>query len=57
MSKLGKIALGAVGINLVLAGLHAWLNLGFDPLRAVGLRKGTAVAEEARFRVGFLPVT
>ena len=30
-------------------------GLGFDPLRAVGLRKG--VAEEARFRVDFLSVT
>ncbi len=57
MSKLGKIALSAVGVGLLLAGLHAWLNLGFDPLRTLGLRKGKAVAEEARFRVGFLPVT
>ena len=56
MSKLGKIALGAVGINLMLAGLHAWLNLRFDPARALGFKKGPAV-EEARFRVGFLPVT
>jgi hypothetical protein len=57
MSKLGKIALAAVGVNLALAGLHAWLNLGIDPAQVLGLKKGTAVAEETRFRVGFLPVT
>jgi hypothetical protein len=44
-----------VGVALSLGFLHAWLNLGFDPLRAAGLRK--EVAEETRFRVGFLPVT
>lgn len=55
MSKLSKVALGAVGVGLTLAFLHAWLNLGFDPLRTLGLRK--EVVEEARFRVGFLPVT
>ena len=49
MSKLTKIAIGAVGFWLVLTLLHAWLNLG------IGQKKG--VAEEARFRVGFLPVT
>jgi hypothetical protein len=58
MSKsLKKIALGAVGVALTLAFLHAWLNLGFDPARVLGLKKGTEVAEETRFRVGFLPVT
>jgi hypothetical protein len=55
MSKLSKVALSAVGAALCLGLLHAWLNLGFDPLQKLGLRK--AVAEEARFRVGFLPVT
>jgi hypothetical protein len=55
MSKLSKVALGAVGVALSLAFLHAWLNLGFDPLQRLGLRK--TVAEEARFKVGFLPVT
>lgn len=54
LSKLSKIALSAVGFWLALGLLHAWLNLGFDPLRAVGLRKAEEVA---RFRVGFLPVT
>ena len=55
MGKLPKIVLGAVGVALGLGFLHAWLNLGFDPLSAVGLKK--EVAEETRFRVGFLPVT
>ena len=55
MGKLTKIMMGAVGVALGLGFLHAWLNLGFDPLRAVGLRK--ELVEEARFRVGFLPVT
>ena len=55
MSKLTKVALGAIGVAVALGVTHAWLNLGFDPLRVVGLRK--EVAEEARFRVGFLPVT
>jgi NitT/TauT family transport system substrate-binding protein len=40
---------------LSLTFLHAWLNLGFDPMQRLGLRK--AVAEETRFKVGFLPVT
>ena len=57
MSKLGKIALGAVAVGITLALLHGWLNLGYDPARVLGFKKGKAVAEEARFRVGFLPVT
>jgi hypothetical protein len=58
MSKaLNRIALGAVGVAVSLGFLHAWLNLGFDPALALGLKKGTEVAEETRFRVGFLPVT
>ncbi|MBW8875413.1 MAG: hypothetical protein JF614_10670 [Acidobacteria bacterium] len=57
MSKLGKIALGAVAVNVMLALLHGWLNLGIDPARVLSFKKGTAVAEETRFRVGFLPVT
>lgn len=57
MSKLGKIALSAVGVGLLLAGLHAWLNLGINPARMLGFKSGKAVAEETRFRVGFLPVT
>jgi hypothetical protein len=56
MSKLTRIALGSVGFWLGLAFLHAWLNLGLDPAVLLGLKK-KGVAEEARFRVGFLPVT
>ena len=55
MTKLTRIALGAVGFGIVLGILHAWLNLGFDPARALGLKK--VAEEETRFRVGFLPVT
>lgn len=55
MSKLTKIVLGAIGVTVALGLTHAWLNPGFNPLRAVGLKKG--VAEETRFRVDFLPVT
>lgn len=54
MSKLTKIALSAIGFGLGLGFLHAWLNLGFDPMRLLGQGKA---AEEAQFRVGFLPVT
>ena len=56
MSKLTKIALGSVCFWLVLTLLHAWLNLGLDPASLLGGKKN-GVAEEARFRVGFLPVT
>jgi hypothetical protein len=56
MSKLTKIALGSVGFWLGLTLLHAWLNLGLDPASLLGTKK-KGVAEEARFRVGFLPVT
>ena len=55
MSKLSKVALGAVFVGIGLGLAHAWLNLGFDPLRAAGLRQ--EVAEDTRFKVGFLPVT
>ena len=55
MSKITRIVLGALIVAVALGVTHAWLNLGFDPLRAVGLRK--SVAEETRLRVGFLPVT
>lgn len=54
MTKLTKIAMGAVGFGLLLGILHAWLNLDFDPAKALGLKK---VAEDTRFRLGFLPVT
>ena len=56
MSKLSKVMLGAVGVWLLMAYLHATLNLGLRPARMLGLEK-KEVVEEARFRVGFLPVT
>lgn len=56
MGKLGKIALAAVGFWVGLMFLHGWLNLGFDPAVAFGLKK-SQVAEGPSFRVGFLPVT
>lgn len=56
MGKLSRIALAAVGITISLGFLHARLNFGFDPLRALGFGKRNA-GEETRFRVGFLPVT
>ena len=56
MSKLTKIAIGSVAFWLGLTLLHAWLNLGFEPASLFGMKK-KGVAEEARFRVGFLPVT
>lgn len=55
MSKLGKVTLGAIGVALSLGFAHAWLNLGFDPLAKLGLKK--VAEEQSRFRVGFLPVT
>jgi hypothetical protein len=55
MGKIGRIVVGALLVAATLGVIHAWLNLGFDPLRTLGLRK--EVAEETRFRVGFLPVT
>jgi len=55
MTKLTKIAIGSVGFWLVLTLLHAWLNLGIEPSSLLHRKKG--VAEEVRFRVGFLPVT
>ena len=56
MTKLTRIAIGSVVFWLGLALLHAWLNLGVDPAGLLGMKK-RGVAEEARFRVGFLPVT
>jgi hypothetical protein len=55
MTKLTKIVIGSVAFWLGLTLLHAWLNLGFSPASLFEPKKG--VAEEARFRVGFLPVT
>jgi hypothetical protein len=57
MSRLTKIVLGAIGATVSLGFLHAWLNLGFNPARALGFGDKREVAEETRFRVGFLPVT
>jgi hypothetical protein len=56
MGSLKKVVVGTLLVTAVLALTHAWLNLGFNPLQVVGLKK-KAVAEAARFRVGFLPVT
>ncbi len=55
MNKLGRVTLGALGVAVSLGFAHAWLNLGFDPLAKLGLRK--EVEERSRYRVGFLPVT
>jgi NitT/TauT family transport system substrate-binding protein len=55
MSKMSKVMLSAVGIWLLLAYLHATLNLGFKPAQMLGLEKKDP--EVAAFRVGFLPVT
>jgi hypothetical protein len=52
MSKLKIIAIGAVLWTVCVGLLHAWFNLGFNPFRPK-----QEVAEETRFRVGFLPVT
>ena len=52
MSKLKIITLGAVAWAVSMGLLHAWLNLGFNPFS-----RKEEVAEETRFRVGFLPVT
>ena len=54
-SKLTRVVVGAFVVAVALGFTHAWLNLGFDPLRAVGLKK--QVVEEEKFKVGFLPVT
>ena len=56
MSGLKKIVRGTLLVTVVLAFTHAWLNYKLNPLQLVGLKK-KAVAEETKFRVGFLPVT
>lgn len=56
MTKLTKIAIGSVVFWAGLTLLHAGLNLGLSPASLLGMKK-KGVAEEARFRVGFLPVT
>lgn len=51
---LKKVTLYVLGIYAVLVALHFWLNLGFDKL---GFGSAKTVADELKFRVGFLPVT
>ena len=51
MGKLTRIVVGAIAVTVGLGLLHGWLNLGWS------LSKKAEVAEETRFRVGFLPVT
>ena len=53
MSKLVKILMSVAGAVLLLGFLHVWLNVGFDKL----VLGRSDVADEATFRVGFLPVT
>lgn len=57
MTKLTKVILSTLGGVVALALAHAYLNLGFDPLRAVGLGSNDEAVAQAGFRVGFLPVT
>jgi NitT/TauT family transport system substrate-binding protein len=52
---MSKVMLSAVGVWLLLAYLHATLNLGFKPAQMLGLEKKDP--QVATFRVGFLPVT
>ena len=54
ITKITRVVLSAIGFGIGLGLLHAWLNLGFDPARVLGLKK---TEEVTRFRVGFLPVT
>lgn len=55
MSKLSKILLSTIGAVVCIGLLHAWVNLGVNPMDWVGGK--AAAADTARFRVGFLPVT
>jgi NitT/TauT family transport system substrate-binding protein len=66
MSKLTRIVLAGALTVSVLAGLHAWLNLGLGrrvaetrpgALVTGGAAMGLALPAASRFRVGFLPVT
>ena len=56
MGSLKKVVVGTLLATAVLALTHAWLNHGVNPLQLMGLKK-KAMVEEAKFRVGFLPVT
>ena len=51
--KLTRILLTTIAAVGGLGLLNAWLNQGWDPRQLFTKR----VAEETRFRVGFLPVT
>ena len=51
--QLKKITLVVLGLYVVIAVYHVWMNIGFNAL-GFGGKKNVA---EARFRVGFLPVT
>jgi NitT/TauT family transport system substrate-binding protein len=55
MSKLSKILLSTLCAVVCIGLLHAWVNLGFNPMDLLGEKP--AAADTARFRVGFLPVT
>ncbi len=52
MSKGTKLVVGVFATYLVLAFMHAWLNIGLDKFNFMGEKDG-----ESSFRVGFLPVT
>ena len=56
-SRLRNILVVAILATVSLGFLHAWLNLGFEPAVALGLRKSAAANVTDRFRVGFIPVT
>lgn len=54
MSKRVKVVFGVIAVVAGLGVLHLWQNVGFENL---GLGGAKQVADEKRFRVGFLPVT
>lgn len=51
MSKGLRIVLMILGVYVLVAFLHVWLNIGFGKLGPAGATKAET------FRVGFLPVT
>ena len=54
MSQLMKVVFLVIGAEVGLAILHIWQNVGFEN---VGLGGSAEAVAQARFRVGFLPVT
>lgn len=52
MSKTMKLVLSVLLIYIGLSFTHAWLNIGLDKINLF-----SASDTEAKFRVGFLPVT